>query len=335
MVIILHDTPEGYPFVAERMQRPCRKIYSPQFKHKYLTWIAGAWRAVWQSRKDDIIISLYDFQGILCYWIGCLTFRRRKIVAINVLLKDKDTIRNKIATLLYRNAIKSKLVIATVSTDGYRQWIKSRLRFDGELPLLPDVFYESYLNDAVNIGSTDDGYIFSGGRNGRDWSFIINLATKLPNLKFKIVLQESTKQSIIQSGIKIPRNIDFHCDITMPEFNRLLSASSIVILPLDTKAPAGLIVLFQAGAYCKPVIITDTISTQGYISGNNGISLPNDVELWKESINKLIPNSHLRQELGNNLHNYIRTECNEQKYVDKINKIIETFDNNRISQSEA
>ncbi len=321
MIRILHDTPEGYPFIAERLTLPCVKHFSPQFKQKYLTWIVGSWRIMRKSRKGDIILTVYDFQGVLCYWIGLLTFRRRKTLGINILLKQKKSIRNKIASFMYKRALKSEWFFTTATTDQYGKWIAKHLNISTAIPTLRDVMYDSYLADAKKIGSTDEEYIFSGGRNGRDWNFLINLAKTLPNVLFKVSAPGKVKK-IFDSDRHLPKNIEWHCDISSDEFNKLLSGASIVALPLDTEAPAGLIVIFQSAAFNKPLIVSKTISTQDYIPANGGFILNKDISMWEKAITTLLQDKAMSNHMANNLHNHIVENCNEQKYVATIERLL-------------
>lgn len=326
MILILHDTPEGYPFVAELMKQPCRKIYSPQRRSKILTWIAGAWDAVRESHKDDVIVSLYDFQGVLCYWIGLLTLRRRRIVVINILLKDKRSLRNKIAAFLYKKALHSKYVKATASTHAYQQKISKRIAPRYPITILPDVFYESYLETVTSASESKSDYVFSGGRNGRDWQLLIDTARLMPEVSFKISLPTSVREKLERDSNPIPKNIEFFCDVTFDQFTQLLSGSSIVALPLDTQAPAGLIVLFQAGACEKPVVITDTDSTHDYITDGRGCGIDNTPGIWAEKIREILADPTKAKTSAKKLKQFLISECNESEYVDKIEKIVNTFE---------
>ena len=69
MILILHDTLDGYPFIAERLTRPCKKIYSPQKSRKYLTWIAGAWKVMRESRKGDVIVIRFSRYIVSFDWL--------------------------------------------------------------------------------------------------------------------------------------------------------------------------------------------------------------------------------------------------------------------------
>ena len=51
--------------------------------------------------------------------------------------------------------------------------------------------------------------------------------------------------------VLISPNVQVKYDIPENEFLELLNSSQLVVMPLDTEAPAGLIALFQAGNIWK------------------------------------------------------------------------------------
>ncbi len=322
MIHILHDTSEGYPFIAELLKKECVRHYSPQRFHKYISWFIGSWNVIFTSKPSDIIICVYDFQAVICYWISLLLFRPRRILGINILLKNKNNFRNKIARFLYRKALKSKYFTATVSTPQYGLLLSKWLNIDCNLPLLRDVFYSSYLNDAIKIGSSDGRYVFCGGRNGRDWNFIIQVARNTPDIEFCLVIP----YKIVQSFTDIPSNISLHYDIPYSEFNRLLSQATVVALPLETEAPAGLIVVFQAAAFKKGIIMTDTASTHDYLCDGKGFGLDNDVLLWSKTIKNIFEDKHYSSVASENLLSYLQNTCSEERYVDRIRQIVEQME---------
>lgn len=57
------------------------------------------------ARKNDILICWFDFQGVLCWWLSKLTFRKRNIVIVNIMLKDKTTLRNRVVSWLYKKVL--------------------------------------------------------------------------------------------------------------------------------------------------------------------------------------------------------------------------------------
>ena len=75
---------------------------------------------------------------------------------------------------------------------------------------------------------------------------------------------------------------------------------SFLALPLNTEAPAGLIVLFTAGLMSKAVITTDNYTMREYItSGEDGILVKmGDIEAFAKETNALFSNYARRVEFG-------------------------------------
>ena len=116
---LTHYDKKYFTGFVERMNgrgMPTKWVHSPVSHGERLNNLIGAWRAVKASKKRDTIIAWYDFQGILAWWICLLTFRDRNIVALNIRLKDKTTFVNKRAAFLYKYAVRSSKVKATVSS---------------------------------------------------------------------------------------------------------------------------------------------------------------------------------------------------------------------------
>ena len=322
MILILHDTPEGYPFVAERMTMPCRKVYSPQKSRKYFTWLAGAWKAMRQSRKGDVIVSLYDFQGILCLLIGYLTFRRRHILGINLLLKDKPTAKNRLASTLYRHAVRSRWFHTTVTSKAYQQWFNHKIRLDIDYPLLRDVYYDSYEPDPAMLRECD-GSVFCGGRNSRDWEMMVTLARIMPERHFCFIMPDDRYSEFEH---KMPENVEALHEVPMDTFVDRMSRASVICMPVTTDAPAGLITMFQAAGYKKPIISTYTVTTSEYLTPDRGYLLPsNDAELWASTIRDIFDDPGAALKKACEFHRFATGECNEASYVSRIEEIIRGF----------
>lgn len=322
MILILHDTPEGYPFVAERMKRPCRKVYSPQKSRKYFTWVAGAWKAMRESRKGDIIVSLYDFQGILCLLIGYLTFRRRHILGINLLLKDKPTAKNRLASALYRHAVRSPWFHTTVTSKAYQDWFNQKLGLSLDYPLLRDVYYDSY-EPSENIADESNGSVFCGGRNSRDWKLMVNLAKAMPDVPFCFIMPDD---KYFEFEKEMPRNVTAMHEVPMKVFTDRMGKASVICMPVTTDAPAGLITMFQAAGYKKPIISTHTVTTCEYLTPERGYLLPdNRTETWEKTIRAILDNPDEAKTKALNFHKFVTEQCNEAAYVERFEEIIDSF----------
>lgn len=101
-------------------------------------------------KSGDTIVCWYDFMGVLCWWLSKLTNKKIKVIAINVLLKDKNTTKNKVAKYLYKKALCSNSFAATVTTVEYGRYINEILNTKVNFTLLHDVYHQNYtLNKRV------------------------------------------------------------------------------------------------------------------------------------------------------------------------------------------
>lgn len=320
MIFILFDNPQdknSLSFISKIIYKEIREVYSPKENKLVLGWIKGCISVLRQSYRNDTIVCWYDFQAVLCYWLAKLSFRQRKIVCINLLLKDKASVKNKAVAWLYKKALKSKHFVASITSVEYGKHLKNRLGIDKDLFLLHDVFHEDYkVNASLDVCPNT---VFCGGRNGRDWKFMIEVAKAMPHVQFHLVMPKVTYDEYQH---ELPSNVVARYNISMEDFMKEMCSCEIVALPLDTEAPAGLIVLFQAAANMKYIITTDTMTTREYLSDGRGCLLPNDVEVWKKAINEKLGNVKSNIIASEKLLNFLVSECSEIKFVEGVETMI-------------
>ena len=320
MIFILFDNPQdknSLSFISKIIYKEIREVYSPKENKLVLGWIKGCISVLRQSYRNDTIVCWYDFQAVLCYWLAKLSFRQRKIVCINLLLKDKASVKNKAVAWLYKKALKSKHFVASITSVEYGKHLKNRLGIDKDLFLLHDVFHEDYkVNASLDVCPNT---VFCGGRNGRDWKFMIEVAKAMPHVQFHLVMPKVTYDEYQH---ELPSNVVARYNISMEDFMKEICSCEIVALPLDTEAPAGLIVLFQAAANMKYIITTDTMTTREYLSDGRGCLLPNDVEVWKKAINEKLGNVKSNIIASEKLLNFLVSECSERKFVEGVETMI-------------
>ena len=129
MIYFLFDNPSDQhrlAFITNRTQKEMKVVSSPKCSRLIVGWLKGCLSALRQSYRNDTIVCWYDFQAVLCYWLAKLSFRQRKIVCINLLLKDKASTKNKVVAWLYKKALKSKHFVASVTSVEYGKHLKNR-----------------------------------------------------------------------------------------------------------------------------------------------------------------------------------------------------------------
>lgn len=266
-----------------------------------------------KSEKNDTILCWYDFMGVLCWWICKLKGKKRNIIAINVLLKDKRTAKNRMAKLLYKIAFKSNKIQATVTSKEYGIWINKILHINKDYEVLHDIYHREY--DLRSNEKVSENTIFCGGRNGRDWKMVLEIAKELPNVKFRCIMPKDEYKKYENC---FSDNMEVQYDVPIRKFMKTMCESQLVIMPLDTEAPAGLIALFQAGANGRPLVVSDTVTTREYFSEDRGYLCKDDIEEWKKTIEHCLSNNQEAIEKARNFKKFLEQECAEKQYAKKI-----------------
>ena len=108
MVYMLFDNPadkQNMTFLNSYETAKIRQVYPSQKCNSTKEMLAACKDIIKKSADGGTIICWYDFMAVLCWWLCKVQFKNRKIIALNILLKDKATTKNKVAKLLYLSLI--------------------------------------------------------------------------------------------------------------------------------------------------------------------------------------------------------------------------------------
>lgn len=280
-------------------------------------YIMVALKGTFRSKNNDIIICFLDIIGLYVFIISKLLLRKREIVILNLMYNDSRSYISWLKKGLFRIMLKNNNIHSTVTSIELSYKYKKLFRLpDKNFYLLHDCYGK--LGAYKKQFSRGDNYVFCGGKNSRDWNIMLKIACLLPNIEFIIVGNQ--KNTL---GENYPSNIKYFYNISYSDFQDILSKSSIVALPLNTEAPAGLIVLFTAGLMSKPVITTDNITMREYInSGENGVLIKKgDYKKFSEEIGTLIRNLDKQKEYGEKLFKKINELGSPKSYISRIIEI--------------
>lgn len=269
------------------------------------------------SAAGDTIICWYDFMGIICWWLCKILHKKRNIVALNILLKNKQSIKNKVARILYKQALKSKNLKATVTSEEYGLFVNKLLGIKKQYILLHDIYHGGY--DINYVGEVQKNSVFCGGRNGRDWEFLLDLSEIMPDISFNVVV---SKEQYEQFKGRFGKNINVKTEIPEADFLNLMCQSSLVLMPLNTDAPAGLIAMFQAAANGKLVIATDTVTTREYFADNRGVLCKKSIKEWDKQIRYWLDHKTEAQKRVLNFQKFLESECSEKKYAEILQRLV-------------
>ena len=260
MVYMLFDNPadkQNMTFLNGNEAAKIRQVYPSKKCNSTKEMLAACKDIIKQSADGDTIICWYDFMAVLCWWLCKVQFKNRKIIALNILLKDKATAKNKLAKFLYKPMLKSKKVQATVTSKKYGEHLNKMLGIQKQYTLLHDTYHGGYSIEYE--GKVNPNTVFCGGRNGRDWEFLIRIAQTMPEVTFNCVMPKDKFEEYTEN---FGKNMVVKSDIPEQEFLEFMCQSQLVVTPLDTEAQAGLIAFYQAAANGKMAITSDTVTTQ-------------------------------------------------------------------------
>lgn len=289
----------------------------------YLSYILLSFKISLKSKKNDLIISRQDFLAVLCFWFCKLLFKKRRIIGINIMLKDRAGISGRIERYLYKKALIDSNFVSTVTTIQTGEYINSLLKTTIKFNLLPDDYgglssFESEFHDMGNR-------VFCGGYNGRNWNLLFEIAQKMNNVHYDVVM---SKHDFDKGGYNVPENVKVYFNIPNKDFFDTMDKCSIVFLPLNTNSPAGLIVVLAAALKRKLIIITKTPATLAYIDHlDSGILI--DKELKSDQIVNTISyylnELEIRKVIVENEYLKIKEMASPEAYLKKLVALIESF----------
>ena len=314
LIDVYHN--HSYDFVVDQAKHPLTPVFPPRRpRRKEIQWLTGVLKVLRLSRRGDRIAFVFDFQAVLAWWI-CRLFRlRRSFLCINLLLDQKPTFRNRLVSAMYRKALPAENFKATVTSVEYGEWLNARLGIDVPYTLLRDVFLPTPSVPAPAPASD----VFCGGRNGRDWDFMLELTSALPDVSFTLVIPDALAGTYRKRKAE---NVRILGNLSETDFEANLAAASVVCLPVTKQAPCGLLVLFQAAARLKPVLTTDTVTTRAYCAEGRGILLPRDPDLWKSAIVSCLEHPGQSATMARNMLAFCKEACSPEKYVQTIDSLL-------------
>lgn len=320
MIYMLFDNPadkKNMVFLNDYETASIQQIYPIQKCNTTREMLTACKFCLKQTAEGDTIICWYDFMAVLCYWLCRVLRKKRKIIALNILLKDKNTIKNRLAKFLYKYALQSNNLRATVTSMKYGEYLNKMLGISVDYILLHDIYHNDY---NINYeGDVIQNTVFCGGRNGRDWDLLVQIAKKMPDVIFNCVMPKEKYDLYFKS---FSSNMIVKVDVPEIEFLEFMCQSQLVVMPLDTEAPAGLIAFYQAAANGKMVITSNTATTQAYFSNERGVLCDKCIDLWIDEIYFYLQHVDENDNCVKLFRQYLEDNCSEKQYAKKLWEII-------------
>lgn len=284
----------------------------------YFKYIQLAYRAIRYSKENDILICWNFTTSIAVGYLCKILNKRRIIIALNIIAHPRKGIIEKVRNLIFQSVMAMPSFHITVNSELYIEEYSSRFKVVKEKFHVLNDPIQSYGN-ILNYTSTKS-FVFVGGEAQRDWETLFKASEYLPAISFVGIARKKN----FNHTLHIPSNVRLFFDTDNKTFYDYMEHSSIVVIPLKSQLPSGLIVLLRAAMMQKPIIATNTPSIRNYINDEvNGLLIEqeNPMDL-AEKIQILYNDVDLQRKLSFNLLNYVLGNHSQKNYAKKLLEII-------------
>ncbi|MBX3703148.1 MAG: glycosyltransferase family 4 protein [Steroidobacteraceae bacterium] len=268
------------------------------------------------AAKHDVVITSSVRNALLLGLTKSLGLvRRPRIVTVETRLDEPAPgLRWRLKVCLQRIAFRHVDVVCVSARDEIKAY-SDRLRLPvGRFRFVP--WHTNVLEPARY--SAPDGYIFSAGRTGRDWSTFTE-AVKGLACPIAVVCDADTR---IRETF--PKHATVESEIPYARYRQLLIGARIVVIPLEERVySSGQVVILEAMALGKPVIATRAVGSADYINdGITGLLVPpNDAPSLRAAIVRLLEDDALADRLSRNALETVLESHTLDRYLHTIEGI--------------
>ncbi len=270
------------------------------------------------SNKYDTFVTWQVFVGVFTGIIIKLFGLKRKLIILSFIYRERKNIFIKFFRYYFTKFGLSAANMVICYSSYEAEYYKALFNLT-KTNFVPLQLGKSFEDSFEKINNSQSDYIFSAGQSNRDYDTLIKIYDKieLP------LLIATTNKLIIPSflGEKISLK-----QLTGEEFQKALYYAKIVVIPLcSTNVSSGQIVLINAMAYGKCVIITEANWTKDYLThGENAwIVPPKDSKALAEAIRYISINDNIRKKIGDNAREYYKQNLSGEAFANRLIKIIE------------
>ncbi len=253
---------------------------------RYFKYFFFSFNVFTHRKKYNKIVAWQQFYGLL-FAFFCRLFhvkKRNDLTIMTFIYKPKKGFIGKIYFKFMRYIVTSKyidrfIVFSSSEVTQYNNDFNINDNRFKYIPLGEDIIKKVKTNE-IN----ESNFVFSSGFSNRDFNFLIDVAHRLPNIKFMIYADYCYKKD----------NVVVTDELVGDKLDELLEKCRIVAVPLKENRQSGQLTVIHAMEAGVPVIVTNADAMKDYIRDNdNGFICENSVELWAENINKLYTDDEL------------------------------------------
>lgn len=294
--------------------------------------LTAAWNTIRCSRSADAFVGSTLRNTVALGLFKRVTRRRRPIVVLTEMRLDEPQPgwrwRLKLAIQRYAfRAVNLMCVSARQEASVYAKRLRlpaDRFRF---------VPWHTNVLQPTACPATG-GHVFAAGRTGRDWRTLADAVRDLP-LRLTVVCSHQDA-----STIAFPDNVTVLTDVPYATYRTLLEEAAIVVIPLEPHVySSGQVVILEAMALGKPVVVTRVTGSEDYVhDGVDGLLVaPGDADEMRAALVGLFASSQRQQALGAAALARVIEQHTLEHYAARVLQIVEdvTGSDSRLSDRQA
>jgi glycosyltransferase involved in cell wall biosynthesis len=166
-------------------------------------------------------------------------------------------------------------------------------------------------------------YVFSCGRDSRDYPLLVRAADGLPNVPFRIVASGWSAHAGVRQAknIETRTNVAVEKGLSFPALRDAYARARFTVFPLDrVDYAAGVTGMCEAMAMGKAVIASDSPGIAEYIQhGVSGLVVPvGDERALREAIERLWSDPALTEQMGRRNRKWAEAEMTVTAYATRV-----------------
>jgi glycosyltransferase involved in cell wall biosynthesis len=200
-------------------------------------------------------------------------------------------------------------------------------KFKEKFKFIPFCIDTNFWKIDKDIKEKKDGILFVGNDGNRLYDLVLKLAAELPTIEFKLITSNIHQNQIITKNVKLISGHWGSNIISDSELRKYYQESRITIIPIkNSLQPSGQSVALQSMANGTPVLISKTDGFWSYddFTDNDNIFFveKNNVEGWKENIERLYNNEKLLEEVQEKGENTIKNSFHLDIFHKQLEQVI-------------
>lgn len=295
---------------------------------KLLLWARWAILGVRGARRAErsastVLAWNFVVGAFASLWCRLRSRKGPPVLALNMIAHDKGAVYGATRGIVYRVTLANPKMHLTVNSPELRDEYVRRFGVPASRThVLRDPWQPHYV--VTPPEASDDGYVFAGGRGGRDWITLITAARHCAEIPFRI----AASRVDWPASVSLPDNLSVEFDIAEEDFYARASRARLVVVPLLSSVTSGLIVLLRCSLLGRAVVSTDTPATAAYYpEACRDLLVPiGDPEQMASAIAALWSPATARLQAARALQEFVLEEYSPQAFARSVSRLLAEMD---------